>query len=219
MSAQARCLCATLPSTWMAGGVATSNWRRPDSFMGEDLQFRPDFRDVTQQWHRAPCWHRHHARRAWLLPGICAAGDGRIAPWGWAVTKVSLDQLEQSWSTVEAPVIVTDENGVVNLGSVPDWKFTALRPLDENTRRRLTNPCSTTAVPSRPWASGAGAIWTQGRARGGCVWRAQGTRDGIGVFRSLAGPDPRRAPCRARRGHSPCSRTWRGPTRRPRVMP
>ncbi len=36
---------------------------------------------------------------------------------GVAVTKVSLDQLEQSWSTVEAPVIVTDENGVVILGS------------------------------------------------------------------------------------------------------
>ena len=26
--------------------VATSNWRRPDSFMGEDLQFRPYFRDA-----------------------------------------------------------------------------------------------------------------------------------------------------------------------------
>lgn len=30
--------------------------------------------------------------------------------------------------------MVTDENGVVILGSVADWKFTTLRPLDENTR-------------------------------------------------------------------------------------
>ena len=52
--------------------VATSNWRRPDSFMG-GMQFRPYFRDALSRWHRAPVWHRHHARRAWLLPGICAA--------------------------------------------------------------------------------------------------------------------------------------------------
>src|SRR5256885_16882697 len=53
---------------------------------------------------------------------------------GVAVVKVSLDQLEQSWSTVEAPVLVGDENGVVILGTVSDWKFTTLRTLDEGTR-------------------------------------------------------------------------------------
>ena len=53
---------------------------------------------------------------------------------GVAVIKVSLEQLEKSWSTVEAPAMVTDENGVVILGSVADWKFTTLRPLDEATR-------------------------------------------------------------------------------------
>src|SRR5256885_7697086 len=45
---------------------------------------------------------------------------------GVAVVKVSLDQLEQSWSTVEAPVLVGDENGVVILGTVSDRKSTRL---------------------------------------------------------------------------------------------
>jgi len=51
-----------------------------------------------------------------------------------AVIKVGLDELEKSWNTVEAPTVVSDENGVVILGSVPDWKFTTLRPIDEVTR-------------------------------------------------------------------------------------
>lgn len=31
-------------------------------------------------------------------------------------------------------MLVSDENGVIILSSVPDWKFTTLQPLDEKTR-------------------------------------------------------------------------------------
>ncbi len=58
--------------------------------------------------------------------------DKRII--GVAIVKVGLDQLEKSWSTVEAPVLVADENGVVILSSVADWNFSTLRPLDQATR-------------------------------------------------------------------------------------
>ena len=47
---------------------------------------------------------------------------------------------------------MTDENGVVILGSVPDWKFTALRPLDENTRKAFDQTLQYNRRPS-PWAS------------------------------------------------------------------
>src|SRR5256885_10690361 len=53
---------------------------------------------------------------------------------GVAVVKVSLDQLEQSWSTVEAPVLVGDENGVVILGTVSDRS-------EEHTSE-LQSPCN-----------------------------------------------------------------------------
>lgn len=113
--------------------VATSNWRRPDSFMGEDLQFRPYFRDaLSSGTGRLFGIGTTRGEPGYYLASALLDGNRTV---GVAVTKVSLDQLEQSWSTVEAPVIVTDENGVVILGSVPDWKFTALRPLDENTRK------------------------------------------------------------------------------------
>ena len=113
--------------------VATSNWRRPDSFLGEDLRFRPYFRDaLSTGGGRFFGIGTTRGEPGYYLASALLDGSRTV---GVAVTKVSLDQLEQSWSTVEAPVIVTDENGVVILGSVPDWKFTALRPLDESTRK------------------------------------------------------------------------------------
>lgn len=113
--------------------VATSNWRRPDSFMGEDLRFRPYFRDALSTGSgRFFGIGTTRGEPGYYLASALLDGNRTV---GVAVTKVSLEQLEQSWSTVEAPVIVTDENGVVILGSVPDWKFTALRPLDDATRK------------------------------------------------------------------------------------
>ncbi|BEU96424.1 sensor histidine kinase [Acidovorax sp. DW039] len=113
--------------------VATSNWRRPDSFMGEDLRFRAYFRDALSTGAgRLFGIGTTRGEPGYYLASALLDGSRTV---GVAVTKVSLDQLEQSWSTVEAPVIVSDENGVVILSSVPDWKFTALKPLDEGTRK------------------------------------------------------------------------------------
>ncbi|MPT51723.1 ATP-binding protein [Delftia sp.] len=112
--------------------VASSNWRRSDSYMGEDLSFRPYYR-TAMATGSARFFGIGTTRGE---PGYYLAstlGDDTHTL-GVAVVKVSLDQLEQSWSTVEAPVLVGDENGVVILGTVSDWKFTTLRTLDEGTR-------------------------------------------------------------------------------------
>lgn len=112
--------------------VASSNWRRPDSFIGEDLSFRPYFREAID--HSNGRFFGIGTTRG--EPGYYLAStltdDSRTI--GVAVIKVSLEQLEKTWTTVEAPVMVNDENGVVILGSVADWKFTTLRPLNEKTR-------------------------------------------------------------------------------------
>ena len=112
--------------------VAASNWRRPESFVGEDLSFRPYFRDAMA--HATGRFFGIGTTRG--DPGYylaaTLAGDQEVL--GVAVVKVSLEQLEKSWSTVEAPVLVADENGVVILSAVAGWKFTTLRPLDERTR-------------------------------------------------------------------------------------
>ena len=113
--------------------LATSNWRRADSYLGENLSFRPYFRDAVA--HGSGRFFGIGTTRG--EPGYYLASTlvDAHGTQGLAVIKVSLDQLEQSWTTVEAPVLVSDENGVVILGSVPDWKFTTLRTLDEATRK------------------------------------------------------------------------------------
>ena len=112
--------------------LASSNWRRADSYVGEDLSFRPYFRDAMESGSgRFFGIGTTRSEPGYYLSSSLAA-EGRVL--GVAVVKVSLEQLEKSWSTVEAPVLVADENGVVILSSVSDWKFTTLRPLDDSTR-------------------------------------------------------------------------------------
>ena len=117
-----------------AGGkvAAASNWRRPDSFVGEDLSFRPYFREAIETGTgRFFGIGTTRGEPGYYLASALTGESGTL---GVAVIKVSLEQLEKSWSTVEAPVLVADENGVVILSAVAGWKFTTLRPLDEATR-------------------------------------------------------------------------------------
>ncbi|MES2878265.1 MAG: ATP-binding protein [Pseudomonadota bacterium] len=128
--------------------LATSNWRRPDSFLGEDLSFRPYFRQAMETGSgRIFGIGTTRGEPGYYLASSLTNSQGTV---GVAVVKVGLQQLEKSWATAEAPVLVADENGVAILASVPDWKFTTLRPLDAATRsafdrtqqynRRALNP-------------------------------------------------------------------------------
>ena len=115
-----------MSSTARAQAVAASNWNRPDSFIGENLSYRPYFVEAVEG--RPGRFFGVGITRG--EPGYYLSSplteDGKTV--GVAVVKVSLEQLEQSWATVEAPALVSDENGVVILASTPSWKFTTLRP-------------------------------------------------------------------------------------------
>ena len=112
--------------------LAASNWRRPDSFVGEDLSFRPYLNDALENGSgRFFGIGTTRGEPGYYLASVIPGEEGAL---GVAVIKVSLEQLEKSWSTVETPVLVADENGVVILSAVADWKFTTLRPLDTKTR-------------------------------------------------------------------------------------
>ncbi|HJU99225.1 MAG TPA: histidine kinase dimerization/phospho-acceptor domain-containing protein, partial [Burkholderiaceae bacterium] len=128
--------------------AATSNWRRADSFLGEDLSFRPYFRQAIDSGSgRFFGIGTTRGEPGYYLSSVLTDSRGML---GVAVVKVGLKQLEKSWTTVEAPALVSDENGVIILASVPSWKFTTLKPLDEATRsafdrtqqynRRALNP-------------------------------------------------------------------------------
>lgn len=128
--------------------VATSNWDQPDSFLGEDLSYRPYFHDaMAKRTGRFFGIGTTKGEPGYYLSSPILVDD---RPVGVAVVKVSLEQLEQSWATVEAPVLVTDENGVVILASVPSWKFTTVAPLTDARRRELAQSLHYNARPLPP---------------------------------------------------------------------
>lgn len=106
---------------------AASNWARGDSFIGEDLTFRPYFQSAIEG--RAG---RHFAigttrgDPGYFVSHPIRDGDDIV---GVAVIKIGLGGLEETWLSLGAPALITDENGVVILTAVPAWLYRSLAPL------------------------------------------------------------------------------------------
>lgn len=128
--------------------VASSNWNQPDSFIGEDLSYRAYYDEAVQgRPGRFFGIGTTRGETGYYLSSPLRDKDGLT---GVAVVKISLEQLERSWASLEAPAIVTDEHGVVILASEPAWKFMTLRPLDDAVRRRLEFSLQYNARPLLP---------------------------------------------------------------------
>lgn len=107
---------------------ASSNWREPDSFVGDNVAFRPYVRDALR---RTPGgFYGVGTTRG--EPGYFFAHgiyhNGRML--GVATVKVNIEKLEKGWVQGTDKVMLTDAHGVVFLSSVPDWKYHALAPLE-----------------------------------------------------------------------------------------
>ncbi|MGO3741454.1 sensor histidine kinase [Kerstersia sp.] len=140
--------------------LASSNWQAPDSFLGEDLSYRNYFREAA-------------AGRAGRFFGVgTTRGDpgyylssplyeaGQVA--GVAVVKIGLEQLEQSWRSVDVPVLVTDANGIVILTSSPAWKFAAMQDLTDGERARLRTSLQYFEQPLAPLGLEQEAVLPEG---------------------------------------------------------
>jgi two-component system C4-dicarboxylate transport sensor histidine kinase DctB len=115
--------------------IASSNWDRPDSFVGRDLSYRPYFRNLAVgRIERFYGIGTTASEPGYYLSTALHDGDDII---GAVVVKVSLEQLERSWSSAEAPALLADEHGVVVLSTVPAWKYGALRPIDAKERAEI----------------------------------------------------------------------------------
>lgn len=115
--------------------VASSNWNRKDSFVGRDLSYRPYYQNVgIDRVERFYGIGTTNNEPGYFLSTAVHEGN-RIV--GTAVVKVSLEQLEKSWSSAESPAILSEGHGVVVLSSVSSWKYATLKPLDEATRHQI----------------------------------------------------------------------------------
>lgn len=101
--------------------IAASNWREPDSFVGNDYKFRPYFKGSLKDGSTEYFALGNVSR----LPGLYIARriDGKNGPLGVVVVKLSFDQLENDWHETGRPTFVTDDRGIVLITSLPSWRF------------------------------------------------------------------------------------------------
>lgn len=118
--------------------VATSNWHAPDSFLGEDLSFRPYYQDaIIGLPGRFYGIGSTRGEAGYYLAHGLADSQGQI--YGVAVVKVRLDTLEERWERARVQAYVSDENGIIILSSDPAKRLKSIRPLSLATRERLAN--------------------------------------------------------------------------------
>jgi two-component system C4-dicarboxylate transport sensor histidine kinase DctB len=114
---------------------AASNWRSKDSFVGDDVNFRPYIRNAL----RGHPGGFYGVGTTSLEPGYFYAHgiykDGRMV--GVAAIKVSIESQQLSWAQGADKVALVDPNGVVFLTSASAWKFKTLRPLPASVRAEL----------------------------------------------------------------------------------
>ncbi|WP_317203195.1 ATP-binding protein [Janthinobacterium sp.] len=106
---------------------AASNWRSKDSFIGDNVSFRPYAQDAL----RGTPGRFYGVGTTNLEPGYFFAHgiyhNGKML--GLATVKVNIESLEKRWVQGADKVMLADEHGVIFLTSVPAWKYRTLAPL------------------------------------------------------------------------------------------
>lgn len=129
--------------------IAASNWREPATFVGVDYQFRPYFRQAVAQGQAEyfALGTISHEPGLYLSRRIDQEA-GRLA--GVIVLKMEFASLQADWSRLGDPLFVTDEQGVVLIGNVPQWQFRTLAPLPAEHAERLRESLQFGAAPLAP---------------------------------------------------------------------
>jgi two-component system C4-dicarboxylate transport sensor histidine kinase DctB len=110
--------------------IASSNWNRDDSFIGVDFAFREYYYTALAQG-RSEHYALGHVSKQ---PGLYIANrvdDEDGTPLGIVVAKVEFPQLESDWRIDGKPVYVSDQNGVVLMTSIAEWRFNMSYPLSD----------------------------------------------------------------------------------------
>lgn len=126
--------------------LAASNWREPTSFVGSEYRFRPYHYGAMRRGQAAFFALGTVSGR----PGLYLSrrvDDSAGRPLGVIVAKVEFDALESDWRKSGEPAYVTDEDGVVIITTVPQWRFHTTRPLNDSERRRLAAEQTSGAAP------------------------------------------------------------------------
>lgn len=138
--------------------VAASNWWAYDSFVGENLAYRPYFEEAMKDGDA-----RFYA--VGTVTGVAGYFlarriDGADGPLGVAVTKINLGEIEANWWRSGELIGIVDVNGVVILSTRPDWRYRPIFPVPPGEAERVAlqmrygnKGAGEPPVSSRPWTS------------------------------------------------------------------
>lgn len=144
--------------------IAASNWRTPQSFVGQNYGFRPYFRDAMAKGGAELFALGTVSGRPGLYIARRVEENGRTL--GVIVVKVEFDRLESEWARQPLTTFVTDDHGVVIITSRPDWRFRTLAPIDEKTRAAIRAALQFGNLPLTPLPPAReGKTWTGGDVR------------------------------------------------------
>jgi PAS domain S-box-containing protein len=107
--------------------LAASNWRTPNSFVGQSYRQRPYFQDARA----GRSGFFYGVGMTTNVPGLFIAAPirdrGDVV--GVVAVKVGLEALNATFSQSPEPVAVFDNRGIAFLSSVADWTYRASAPL------------------------------------------------------------------------------------------
>jgi two-component system sensor histidine kinase DctS len=139
--------------------LAASNWATPQSFVGESYANRPYFIDARAG--RGGMFYgvgQTTGEPGLFISAPVRAGGGTDgtagAVLGVVTVKVSLRQLQEAWTFVRDPILLTDARGVVFLSSVPSWLYQTTRdiaPAELDRMQRDQQYGARTRFPTLPW--------------------------------------------------------------------
>ncbi len=115
--------------------LASSNWQDAESFVGNNYNFRPYFKDAIAG-----------GKGLFFAVGVSTGRPGLFlsrAVWdrdsviGAAVVKIDMTQLEKDWTLGGEEVLITDSDSVIFLSSNEKWKYRSLKAVDVKTLERI----------------------------------------------------------------------------------
>ena len=115
--------------------LASSNWQRPETFVGQNYGFRPYFREALSKGHSEQFALGTVSRRPGLYIARQLKAGGQIL--GVIVSKVEFDNLEAEWRKAGVTVFATNANGVILITSNRDWRFKTVQPLSQATQSKM----------------------------------------------------------------------------------
>lgn len=116
--------------------LASSNWRMRESFVGKDYHFRPYFTDALDGRQGQFFAVGVTTGQPGLFLSRPVIVDDEVI--GVAVVKIDMTPLEDNWASGGENVLIADQDDIIFLASRPEWKYKSLKPLNEETFKRLS---------------------------------------------------------------------------------